>query len=75
MRRRLEEARVSTLDATGASVLGDIIMRLEQKDILVLLSGISDAHDEVLSALGIARHLQEQGLVFADTPSAIRFAR
>lgn len=71
----LRMARVSTLDATGASVLGDIIMRLEQKDILVLLSGISDAHDEVLSALGIARHLQEQGLVFADTPSAIRFAR
>ena len=71
----LRLARVSTLDATGASVLGDIIDRLEQKHIRVLLSGISDSHDEVLAALGVARHLQEENLVFANTPAAIQRAR
>ena len=71
----LRMSRVSTLDATGASVLGDVITRLEQRHIKVMLSGISEAHDDVLSALGVAQHLQREGLVFADTPSAIRFAR
>ncbi len=53
----------------------DVITRLERRGIVVLLSGIKPRHDQVLSALGIADHLRAGGLIFADTPAAIRHAR
>jgi SulP family sulfate permease len=68
-------ARVSTLDATGAQVLGDAIEKLEHRGIVVLISGISEDHGEVLDRLGAAEHLRAGGRVFDDTPSAIRHAR
>ncbi|WP_228645247.1 SulP family inorganic anion transporter [Microtetraspora sp. AC03309] len=71
----LRMSRVSTIDATGASVLGDVITRLERRGITVLLSGIRQGHDQVLAALGIADHLRRDGLVFSDTPAAITCAR
>ncbi len=70
----LRMSRVSTIDATGAQVLGDAITRLEQRDITVLLSGIKPSHDQVLTALGVAEHLRRDGLIFADTPAAITHA-
>ncbi len=71
----LRMARVSTMDATGAQVLGDAIAKLEHRGIVVLISGISEDHSEVLDRLGAATHLRESGRVFGDTPSAIRQAR
>ena len=71
----LRMARVSTIDATGAHVLGDAISKLERRGITVMLSGIAPGHEEVLTRLGIARHLREDDLVFPDTPSAIERAR
>jgi SulP family sulfate permease len=71
----LRMARVSTLDATGAQVLGDAIEKLEHRGIVVLISGISEDHGEVLDRLGAAEHLRAGGRVFDDTPSAIRHAR
>ncbi|WP_432865930.1 SulP family inorganic anion transporter [Microbispora rosea] len=71
----LRMSRVSTIDATGAGVLGDAITRLEGKGITVLLSGIRPGHDEVLNGLGVADHLRRDGLVFPDTPAAIAHAR
>ncbi|MEU7942330.1 SulP family inorganic anion transporter [Microbispora bryophytorum] len=71
----LRMSRVSTIDATGAGVLGDAIRRLEGKGITVLLSGIRPGHDEVLGGLGVADHLRRDGLVFPDTPAAIAHAR
>lgn len=70
----LRMSRVSTVDATGAQVLGDAITRLEQRGITVLLSGIKPGHDQVLSALGVAEHLRRDGLIFCDTPAAIAHA-
>jgi SulP family sulfate permease len=64
----LRMSRISTLDATGAQVLGDAVTRLEQRGITVLLSGIGPGHDQVLTALGVAGHLRHDGLVFPDTP-------
>jgi hypothetical protein len=32
-------------------------------------------HDQVLSILGVADELRRDGLVFPDTPAAIRYAR
>jgi SulP family sulfate permease len=71
----LRMSRVSTLDATGAQVLGDAITRLEQRGITVLLSGIRPRHDQLLAGLGVADHLRRDGLIFPDTPAAINHAR
>jgi SulP family sulfate permease len=71
----LRMSRVSTIDATGAHVLGDAINRLQHRGIIVLLSGVAARHEQVLSALGVAEQLRRDGLVFADTPAAIRYAR
>ncbi|MEO3785431.1 SulP family inorganic anion transporter [Actinocorallia sp. B10E7] len=70
----LRMSRVTTLDATGAQILGDAITKLEQRGITVLLSGIQPDHDQVLAALGIADHLRRDGLLFPDTPAAIAHA-
>ncbi|MDX6277976.1 MAG: sulfate permease, SulP family [Nocardioidaceae bacterium] len=68
-------SRVSTMDSTGAHVLGDTITRLEQRGITVMLSGIDPRHADILAALGIGDHLLALGLVHPDTPSAIAHAR
>jgi sulfate permease, SulP family len=71
----LRMARVSTIDATGARVLGDAITHLERRGIVVLLSGIATEHEDVLSALGGADRLRDEGRLFAHTPDAIAYAR
>ncbi|KAB1931675.1 SulP family inorganic anion transporter [Micromonospora sp. ALFpr18c] len=71
----LRMSRVTTMDATGAHVLGDAIRRLRGRGITVLLSGITPAHEQVLTTLGVADDLRREGLVFPDTPAAIRHAR
>lgn len=71
----LRMSRISTIDATGARVLGDAIHRIERHGITVLLSGISDEHHHVLTALGVAAPLHLDGHVFPDTPAAIEHAR
>lgn len=71
----LRMSRVTTLDTTGARVLGDAIQRLEHRGITVLLSGIRPRHDEILAALSVADHLRRDGRIFPDTPAAIAYAR
>ena len=71
----LRMSRVTTMDATGAHVLGDAITRLERRGIVVLLSGIEPGHEEVLGSLGIAGALHSKGRIMPDTPSAISHAR
>lgn len=70
----LRLSRVHSLDATGASVLGDTIQRLQGRGITVLLSGIKDEHDTVFEVLGTYRHLSHARHVFATTPQAIEHA-
>lgn len=71
----LRMSRVTTLDATGANVLADAITRLERRGIVVLLSGITPEHDDVLRSLGSASALRAAGRILADTPTAIALAR
>lgn len=71
----LRMSRIHTLDATGASVLGDTIRVLEARGITVLLSGIRPEHDTVFRELGTYRQLAHEGHVFATTPAAIAHAR
>ncbi|GAA3343199.1 SulP family inorganic anion transporter [Amorphoplanes nipponensis] len=71
----LRMSRVTTVDATGAHVLGDAINRLHRRGITVLLSGIAPGHEEILHTLGVADQLRRDGRVFSDTPTAIAYAR
>ena len=71
----LRMSRVTTLDATGAHVLGDTITRLERRGIVVLLSGLAPQHEDVLTSLGVGGPLRAQGRILPDTPDAIRAAR
>ena len=71
----LRMSRVSTMDATGARVLGDAIQHLERRGIVVLLSGVSPEQEGVLEALGVAGDLHRGNRLFAETPAAIEHAR
>ncbi len=71
----LRMSRLSTIDATGALMLDDAIVKLEKRGIVVLLSGIQPGHRKVLLALTSAPRLKELGRVFATTPDAIAHAR
>jgi len=71
----LRLGRVQTLDATGATVLGQTIRDLEGRGITVLLSGIRDDHDTIFSTLGVYEHLAHEAHVFPTTPDAIEHAR
>lgn len=71
----LRMSRVTTLDATGAHVLGDTITRLQRRGIPVLLSGLAPAHEAVLTSIGVAGPLRAAGRILPDTPQAIRAAR
>ncbi len=71
----LRMSRVSTVDATGARILTDVVERLERRGIAVLLSGVDPGHEEVLRALGHADTLRARGRILSDTPAAIARAR
>ena len=71
----LRMSRVTAMDATGATVLGDTITQLEGRGITVLLSGIRDTHLRVLRVLGIHQHLAHERHLFDTTPDAIAHAR
>ncbi|MEV4471907.1 SulP family inorganic anion transporter [Nonomuraea sp. NPDC049504] len=71
----LRMSRITTIDASGALVLGDAIARLERRGITVYVSGIRDGHHRPLHALGVIARLDEAGQVFASTPEAIAAAR
>lgn len=71
----LRLSRISSVDATGARVLGDAISRLERRGITVLLSGLRAHHDPVFTAVGVVEHLRAAGQVFPDTRDAIAHAR
>lgn len=67
----LRMSRVSTIDATGALVLKDVIERLERRGITVLMSGVRSGHERMLEAMGVIGEDQ----VFVTTPQAIAHAR
>lgn len=71
----LRMSRITTLDATGASVLADTIKRLEGRGVTVLLSGVQDAHERVLRQLGVYDELAHERHLFPNTPEAIAHAR
>jgi SulP family sulfate permease len=71
----LRMSRVTVIDATGATVLGDTISRLESQGITVLLSHVLPQHERVLKKLGVYDRLAHQRHLFAGTLDAIAHAR
>lgn len=71
----LRMSRLATLDATGATVLGDTIRRLEARGITVMLSGVRMEHRRVLDRMGVLASLASERHLFDHTPAAIAHAR
>ncbi|MFD5560530.1 SulP family inorganic anion transporter [Kitasatospora griseola] len=71
----LRMSRVTAIDASGATVLGEALADLHRRGIRVLLSGLHPEHRRPLDALGILDELQAQGRLFATTPEALAYAR
>lgn len=71
----LRMSRISTIDATGASLLADTITRLEARSITVLLSGVRADQQKVLASLGVYDRLATEHHLFGTTPEAIAHAR
>jgi MFS superfamily sulfate permease-like transporter len=71
----LRMSRVTTIDATGASVLADTISRLEGRGVTILLSGVQAHHERVMRELGVYDRLAHERHLFARTPDAIAHAR
>ncbi|MFN8125302.1 MAG: SulP family inorganic anion transporter [Candidatus Nanopelagicales bacterium] len=71
----LRLSHTTTLDVTGAAVLGDTIRALEHRGVIVLITGVPERFVRVLESRGVYQHLAEQGRVFDRTPDAITYAR
>lgn len=71
----LRLSRIRTLDATGASVLGDTIKSLEHRGVTVMLSGVQPEHELIFRGLGVFGELAHEKHVFLTTPEAINHAR
>ena len=70
----LRMARVTVIDATGATVLADTISRLEGQGITVMLSGVQPQHEKRASR-SAERSLAHERHLFTTTPDAIAHAR
>ncbi|WP_405653754.1 SulP family inorganic anion transporter [Streptomyces sp. NBC_00019] len=71
----LRMSRVTTIDATGALVLKDVVEKLNRRGIAVMTSGIRPGQRQVLDSVGALELLRLDGREHATTPEAIQAAR
>ncbi|MGW5063915.1 SulP family inorganic anion transporter [Streptomyces sp. NPDC004096] len=71
----LRMSRVTTIDATGALVLKDVVDKLNRRGIVVMTSGIRASQRQVLDSVGALELLRREGREYATTPEAIQGAR
>ncbi|MER5430246.1 SulP family inorganic anion transporter [Streptomyces sp. NPDC002588] len=71
----LRMSRVTTVDATGALVLKDVVEKLNRRGIVVMTSGIRPGQHQVLESVGALELLCPEGREYATTPEAIQAAR
>ena len=67
----LRLSHVTTLDATGAHALAEVVRGLERRGKTVMISGIAPGHDEILERLGVLAHLRADRRIHQHTSSAI----
>lgn len=70
----LRMSRVTTIDATGALVLKDVVEKLDRRGIVVMTSGIRPGQRQVLDSVGALELLRQEGREYATTPEAIQGA-
>jgi SulP family sulfate permease len=70
----LRMSRVTTIDATGALVLKDVVEKLNRRGIVVMTSGIRLDQRQVLDSVGALELLRLDGREYATTPEAIQGA-
>ncbi|MFC8713184.1 SulP family inorganic anion transporter [Streptomyces sp. NPDC057197] len=71
----LRMSRVTTVDATGALVLKDVVEKLNRRGIAVMTSGIRPGQRRVLDSVGALELLRREGREYATTAEALRGAR
>ncbi|GAA2417194.1 SulP family inorganic anion transporter [Streptomyces glaucosporus] len=71
----LRMSRVTTVDATGALVLRDVVEKLRRRGIAVLVSGVRPGQRQALESVGALDAIPPRDRVYAGTPEAIRGAR
>ncbi|MDQ0834326.1 SulP family sulfate permease [Streptomyces achromogenes] len=71
----LRMSRVTTVDATGALVLKDVVEKLNRRGIVVMTSGIRPEQRRVLDSVGASELLGLRGREYPTTPAAIQGAR
>ncbi|MFD4510314.1 SulP family inorganic anion transporter [Streptomyces sp. NPDC058457] len=71
----LRMSRVTTIDATGALVLKDVVEKLNRRGVVVMTSGIRPGQRQVLESVGALELLRLEGREYATTPEAIQGAR
>ena len=71
----LRLSQVQLLDATGASVLTDIVTGLEARGVTVLVKGVQERHLEMVTRAGVLDALAHHKHLFEDLPSAVQHAR
>ena len=65
---------MTTIDATGALVLKDVVEKLNRRGIVVMTSGIRLDQRQVLDSVGALELLRLDGREYATTPEAIQGA-
>lgn len=71
----LRMSGITTLDATGASMVKGIVEQLERRGITVLMSGVAARHVPVLRSVGVFDTLAHEKHLFPDAATAAEHAR
>lgn len=71
----LRLSQLQLLDATGAHSLAELVARLEQRGVTVLLKGIRPEHLETMRRLEVLAALRHQNHLFDELEPAIEHAR
>jgi sulfate permease, SulP family len=71
----LRMSQLHVLDATGARVIGDMIIALERRGITVLVKGVQERHGGLLTKVGAMKSLRHENHLFQELDLAVEHAR
>jgi SulP family sulfate permease len=71
----LRMSGVQILDSTGAQVLGELVTRLERRQVTVLVQGIQDRHLALAHGAGVVTALRHANHLFDEPEPALAHAR
>jgi SulP family sulfate permease len=71
----LRLSRIDLVDATGAHVLEELVQRLEQRGITVIIKGVREQHRRLFARIGVVGALRHENHLYADLEPAVEHAR